>query len=30
MQTAFDERGQVIGGAFNETMGPFDVMPPFL
>jgi hypothetical protein len=24
-----DERGQVIGGAFNETMPPFDVMPEF-
>ena len=24
-----DEKGQVIGGAFNETMPPFDVMPEF-
>jgi hypothetical protein len=24
-----DEGGQVIGGAFNETMPPFDVEPPF-
>jgi len=24
-----DRRGQVIGGAFNETMPPFDVMPEF-
>ena len=24
-----DERDQVIGGAFNETMPPFDVMPEF-
>jgi hypothetical protein len=24
-----DERNQVIGGAFNETMPPFDVEPPF-
>ena len=24
-----DQRGQVIGGAFNETMPPFDVMPEF-
>jgi hypothetical protein len=24
-----DERGQIIGGAFNETMPPFDVMPEF-
>ena len=24
-----DEEGQVIGGAFNETMPPFDVMPEF-
>src|SRR5215218_10109232 len=24
-----DQRGQVIGGAFNETMPPFDVMPGF-
>ncbi|MGH3144618.1 MAG: hypothetical protein ACRDTR_02340, partial [Rubrobacter sp.] len=24
-----DERGEVIGGAFNETMPPFDVEPPF-
>jgi hypothetical protein len=24
-----DHKGQVIGGAFNETMPPFDVMPEF-
>src|SRR5918994_3259042 len=24
-----DERNQVIGGAFNETMPPFDAEPPF-
>lgn len=24
-----DENGRVIGGAFNETMPPFDVEPPF-
>ena len=24
-----DQKGQVIGGAFNETMPPFDVMPEF-
>ena len=24
-----DEQGRVIGGAFNETMPPFDVEPPF-
>ncbi len=24
-----DGKGRVIGGAFNETMPPFDVAPPF-